>query len=180
MVFHCKSGHMDIKESQLSKDLGIPRSEFKNIRNAIKDKHDLGVLWYREESKKPEHMRSIWWTDVGVYYLRTYLQVKVQWEEETKVPIDMKVLSKDEFNKTVNDTKWIGKIVRNGYKNRRLLMVEHDIGYRCIVNCKNNSDYSLNSFVVVDSKNFNHYIRKPAYKSYEKALKDCKREQRPS
>lgn len=166
---------MDTKESQLSKDLGIPRSEFKNIRNAIQDNHDLGRLWYREESNKPEHLRSIWWTDTGIFYLRHYLEVKKQWIALEKEPIDMKVLSKDDFNKTVNDTKWVGKVVRNGYKNRRLVMVEHDIGYKCVVNCKDNASYSLNSFVVVDSKNFSHYIRKPAYRTYEKALKDCKR-----
>lgn len=166
---------MDIKESDLSKEIGIPRSEFKAIRKTLAEKHDLGILWYREESKKPEHLRSIYWTEVGVYYLRTYLKVKEEWNKETSVPVDLGVMTKEQFNETVNNSLWVGKVVRNKYKNRRIVMVEHEIGYKCNVTCKDNAMYSLHSYVVVDSKNFNHCIRKPAYKSYEKALKDCKR-----
>lgn len=175
MVFHWKSGHMDIKESDLCKEFGLPRSEFKLIRKNLADKHDLGILWYREESKKPEHLRSVYWTDVGVYYLRTYLKVKEEWNKETSVPVDLGVMTKEQFNETVNNSLWVGKVVRNKYKNKRIVMVEHDIGYKCNVACKDNAMYSLHSYVVVDSKNLKHCIRKPQYKSYEKALKDCKR-----
>jgi len=166
---------MDIKESDLCKEFGLPRSEFKLIRKNLADKHDLGILWYREESKKPEHLRSVYWTDVGVYYLRTYLKVKEEWNKETSVPVDLGVMTKEQFNETVNNSLWVGKVVRNKYKNKRIVMVEHDIGYKCNVACKDNAMYSLHSYVVVDSKNLKHCIRKPQYKSYEKALKDCKR-----
>lgn len=166
---------MDIKESELSKEFGLPRSEFKLIRKSLADKHDLGILWYREISNKPEHLRSVYWTDVGVYYLRNYLKAKEEWVKETSTPVDLDVMTKEQFNETVNNSQWVGKVVRNKYKNKRIVMVEHEIGYKCNVTCKDNSNYSLHSYVVVDSKNFNHCIRKPQYKSYEKALKDCKR-----
>lgn len=166
---------MDIKESELSKNLGIPRAEFKGIRNAIKGNHDLGVLWYREESKKPEHLRCVYWTDNGIMYLMHYLKVKQLWNEEVSKPMDTSVMTKEDFNNTVNDTEWVGKVTGNQYKNRKLIQVEHEIGYKVVVNCKDNSLYSKSSFVVVDTKNFRHSVRKPQYRTYEKALKDCKR-----
>ena len=166
---------MDIKESDLSKEIGLPRAEFKLIRKNLAAKHELGTLWYREDSKKPEHLRSVFWTDVGIYYLRTYLSVKAKWNEEEAKGVNLDVMTKEQFANTVNNTMWVGKVTRNKYKNKRLIMVEHEIGYQCNVNCKDNANYSMHSYVVVDSKNSRHSVRKPQYKSYEKALKDCKR-----
>jgi len=164
-----KSGGMDIKERDLAEQMGIKRDEFKTIRKTLAEKHDLGILFYREESSKPEHLRTVYWTDAGVVYLRYYLEVKGQWAKLEKEAEEFRPMTKGEFDKSVNNTQWAGKVVVNNYKNNTCLMVEHQIGFKVLTSCRNSKDYPKHSYVVVDSKNLKHIVRLPYFKTYEKA-----------
>lgn len=158
---------MNIKESDLIATNGWLKSDLKAVRQDAIEFEGMR-LWFREESKKPKHLQTIWWTDVGVMYLTEYFRVKK--EMETPSPMEeSRVMSKEEFAKSVNNTKWIGRVVRNGYKNYNTVMVEHDSGFMIMVNCRNNKALPKNSYVEVDTKNNRHTIRKPAFKTYEKA-----------
>ena len=166
MVFGCG---MDIKEKDLVTHFGINRDEFKTIRKTLADKHDLGILWYREDSTKPEHLRTVYWTDAGVEYLKYYLEVRKQFDAMDAIANEFRPMTKGEFDKSVNDTMWAGKVVVNNYKNSSCLMVEHQTGFKVLTSCRNNKDYPKHSYVVVDSKNLKHTIRLPYFKNYEKA-----------
>lgn len=161
---------MDIKERDLVKQFGISRDDFKVIRKTLAEKHELGVLWYREESAKPEHLRTIYWTDAGVVYLRYYMEVKGQWDDMVEKANEFRPMTKGEFDKSVNNTQWAGKVVVNNYKNNTCLMVEHQIGFKVLTNCRDSRLYPKHSYVVVDSKNLKHTVRLPYFKSYEKAF----------
>ena len=169
------------KESEVSKSLGVNRSELKTIRKSVPSVHpELGVLWGREESKKPEHLQTVMWTDNGLLFLRHYIEVKKQWAEMEKAiekpeADSLKPMTKGDFDKVVNNTKWAGKVVNNSYKNLRTVMVEHDIGFKVLVNCRDNRLLPKLGWVVVDSKNLRHTIRLPYFKSHEKAQQACKK-----
>jgi hypothetical protein len=166
-------GVMDTKESDLVDKYGISRSEFKDIRKTIQQNGDLGRLWYREDSKKPEHLRTVFWTDVGQYFLAHYLQSKVEFIQQEEQSIEP-VMTKAQFDKLVNNTKWVGKVTRNSYANINLVTVEHETGFKVNVTCKDNKNYSKHSYVQVDTKNLRHNIRQPSFKSYEKAKESLK------
>ena len=158
---------MNIKESDLIAKNGWLKSDLKAVRHDAIEFEGMR-LWFREESKKPKHLQTIWWTDVGVMYLTEYFRVKDEMTQPSPVS-ENRVMSKEEFAKSANNSKWIGKVVTNSYKNYNSVMVEHDTGFRVIVNCRNNKVLPKNSYVEVDTKNNKHTIRKPAFKSYEKA-----------
>lgn len=169
------------KESDISKTFGVKRSELKMIRESVPPIHpELGILWGREESKKPKHMQTIVWTDNGVLFLRHYLKLKSTWEEVEKnmeKPIEeaIKPMTKGEFDVVVNNTKWVGKVSNNRYKNFKTVMVEHDIGFKVLVTCRDSRLLPKGFWVVVDSKNLRHVIRLPFFKTHEKALQACKK-----
>lgn len=160
---------MDTKERDLVEKMGISRAEFKEIRASIGQKHDLGTLWYREESNKPEHLRTVYWTDAGLLYLRYYMEVKGQLAKIDEQTGDFTPMTKGDFDKSVNNTFWAGKIVVNNYKNNTCLMVEHQTGFKVLTKCRDSRAYPKHSHVVVDSKNLRHTVRLPVFKSYEKA-----------
>lgn len=164
---------MDTKESDLVEKYGISRAEFKDIRKTIKQNGELGRLWYRADGKKPEHLRTVFWTDVGQYFLAHYLQSKVEFIQQEEQSIET-VMTKGQFDKVVNNSKWVGKVTRNSYANINLVTVEHETGFKVNVNCKDNKLYSKGSFVLVDTKNFRHCIRQPSFKTYEKAKESLK------
>lgn len=164
---------MDTKESDLVDKYGISRSEFKNIRKTIEQKGELGILWYREDSKKPEHLRTVFWTDVGQFFLAHYLQAKVEVFQQQEQSLS-DTMSKAQFDKLVNNTKWVGKVIRNTYANKNLVFVEHETGFRVNVECRDNKLYSKNSYVQVDTRNQKHTIRLPQFKNYEKAKESLK------
>jgi hypothetical protein len=164
---------METKESDLVDKYGISRSELKEIRNTINQKGEMGLLWYREESKKPEHLRTVIWTDIGQYFLAHYLQSKVEFVQQEEQSLDH-TMSKSQFIKLVDNTKWVGKIVRNSYVNTTLVTVEHETGFKVNVNCKDNKQYSKHSYVQVDTKHQRHTIRLPSFKNYEKAKESLK------
>jgi hypothetical protein len=159
----------DIKERDLVEQFGISRSEFKEIRETLASEHQLGTLWYRESSNKPEHLRTVFWTGAGLTYLRYYLEVKRQFTDIVETPKEWKPMTKGEFDKSVNNTYWAGKVVVNNYKNASCIMVEHQTGFKVLTKCKDNKQYSKGSYVLVDSKNLTHIVRTPSFKSYEKA-----------
>jgi hypothetical protein len=167
-------GGMDTKESDLVDKYGISRAEFKDIRKTIQQNGDLGRLWYREESNKPEHLRTVLWTDVGQYFLAHYLQSKAEFIQQEEQSIS-EVMTKGQFDKLVNNSKWVGKITRNSYANINLVTVEHETGFKVNVTCKNNKMYSKHSYVQVDTKNLRHNIRLPSFKNYEKAKESLQR-----
>jgi hypothetical protein len=158
---------MNIKESDLIAKNGWLKSDLKAIRHDTIEFEGMR-LWFREESKKPKHLQTIWWTDVGVMYLTEYFNVV---KDMKKFPdeSESRVMSKEEFAVSVNNSKWIGRVISNNYKNFNTIMVEHDTGFRVMVNCRNNKVLPKNSYVEVDTKNNRHTIRKPAFKTYEKA-----------
>ena len=166
-------GSMDTKESDLVDKYGISRAEFKDIRKSIKQNGELGRLWYREAGKKPEHLRTVLWTDVGQYFLAHYLQSKVEYIQQEEQSIS-DTMTKGQFDKLVNNSKWVGKITRNSYANTRLVTVEHETGFKVNVACKDNKLYSKHSYVQVDTKNLKHTIRLPSFKNYEKAKASLK------
>ena len=162
------------KESDISELMGMKRSELKKIRESIPNMHpELGVLWTREESNRPEKMKTVLWTDGGVQFLSLYLNIKIQHQEFKKETEFIKPMTKGEFDKSVNNTKWVGKVSNNRYKNKTCLMVEHDTGFKVIVLCKDNMMYPRNSFVIVDCKNLRHTVRQPHFQTYEKAYQQA-------
>lgn len=172
---------MDTKEKDLAAMLNLSRDEMKTIRNVIRDKHDLGVLWYREESNKPEHLRTVYWTDAGLVYLKYYMETKKQWNEANEQSKPWTLMTKGQFDKSVKDTQWTGKVVNNNYKNNTCLMVEHETGFKVLTRCRDSRLYPKLSYVVVDSKSLSHTIRLPYFKTYEKAQEQVKRlRQRPA
>lgn len=160
---------MDMKEKDLAVHMNLSRDELKTIRNVIRDKHDLGVLWYREESNKPEHLRTVFWTDAGLMYLKYYMETKTQWMKEEEENKMWSLMTKGQFDKSVNNTKWVGKVVNNNYKNNTCLMIEHETGFKVLSRCRDSKLYPKHSYVVVDSKNLKHIIRLQYFKTYEKA-----------
>jgi hypothetical protein len=164
---------MDTKESDLVEKYGISRAEFKDIRKTIKQNGELGRLWYRADGKKPEHLRTVFWTDVGQYFLAHYLQSKVEFIQQEEQSIES-VMTKGQFDKLVNNSKWVGKVTRNSYANTRLVTVEHETGFKVNVACKDNKLYSKHSYVQVDTKSLKHTIRLPSFKNYEKAKESLK------
>lgn len=160
---------MDTKERDLVEKFGISRDEFKEIRASIAKEHELGTLWYREDSKKPEHLRTVYWTDAGLLYLRYYMEVKGQLAKLDKETNDFAPMTKGDFDKSVKNTNWAGKIVVNNYKNNTCLMVEHETGFKVLTKCRDSRNYPKHSWVLVDSKNLSHTVRLPYFKTYEKA-----------
>ena len=158
---------MNIKENELMSMYGWTKNEMRKVRD-MGSSFEGHTLWYREESKKPKHLQTIWWTDVGLLYLTEYFKTIATMKEPSPVE-ETRVLTKTEFDKIVNDTEWVGKIIRNSYKNANTVLVEHDIGFRVIVTCRDNKVLPRNSYVSVDTRNNRHTIRKPAFKTYEKA-----------
>jgi len=168
-----ESRHMNHKESELVDILNITRAEFKYLRkNLANSDKNVGPLWVREESNKPEHLRTVYWTDAGMYFLRAYLSEKAS-QIVIKPDTDMKVMTKAQFLDMVHKTKWVGKVVRNLYKNHMVLMVEHNSGFNVMVNCRDNQLYSKGAWVVVDTNENSHTVRGQSFKSYEKAFETC-------
>lgn len=158
---------MNQKESNLLQAYGWKKNELRDIRSKVSEFEGVR-LWYREESNKPKHLQTVWWTEVGVFYLTEYFKsVK---EMTTPSPVDeIRQMTKTEFDKIVNNSKWIGKVAKNQYRNINTVLVEHDTGFRVIVTCKDNSKLPCHSYVEVDTRNNKHIIRKPHFKSHEKA-----------
>lgn len=162
------------KESEVSELLGLKRSELKKIRESIPNTHpELGVLWGREDSNKPEKLKTVIWTDGGIQFLALYLNIKAQHLENKKENEFMKPMTKGEFDKTVNNSKWVGRVANNRYRNNSCLLIEHDIGFKVVVLCKDNKLYPRNSFVIVDSRNLRHTVRLPHFQTYEKAYQQA-------
>lgn len=167
----CRHMH---KEADISELMGMKRNELRKIRESIPPMHpDLGLLWQREESNKPEKLKTVLWTDGGVQFLTIYLNFKMKHIKEERENEIYKPMTKGEFDKAVNNTKWVGKVHNNRYKNNTCLMVEHDTGFKVIVLCKDNMKYSRNSFVIVDSRNLRHTVREPSFQTYEKAYQQA-------
>lgn len=162
------------KESDICELFGVNRSELRKIRESIPNFHpELGVLWKREESNKPERMKTVLWTDGGLKFLQLYANLKAEHLAEVKEAEQNRPMTKGEFDKTVNNTKWVGKVHNNRYKNNTCLMIEHDTGFKVIVLCKDNLMYPRNSFVIVDSRNLRHTVRQPSFQTYEKAYQQA-------
>ena len=159
----------------------LSRDELKTIRNVVRDKHDLGILWYREESNKPEHLRTVYWTDAGVMYLKYYIETKTQWQKLESETQPWSLMTKGQFDKSVKDSYWVGKVVNNNYKNNTCLMVEHETGFKVLTTCRDSRLYPKHSYIVVDSKGLKHITRIPYLKSYEKAQEQIRKlNKRPS
>lgn len=171
---------MDIKESELISKYNWDKQELRAIRNNG-DRFEGVLIWYREKSNKPAHLRTVWWTDGGVSFLTDYFKAKmvigdfikseIEKINESNGVIDDKAMTKLDFNKLVNKTRWIGKVVRNSYKNNKLILVEHETGFKVVCVCKNNLLYPVNQWVIVDTLENKHSIRKQAFKLYEQAQK---------
>lgn len=158
---------MNHQESSLQEVYGWTKHDLRKVRADIQQ-FEGHSLWFREDSKKPKHLQTIWWTPVGLIYLQEYFKHIETIKKPDPASME-DTMTKVQFDKMVNDSKWVGRVVRNGYKNSRVLMVEHHTGFKVIVNCRDNKHYPKNSYVSVDTKNNRHTIRKPSFKTYEKA-----------
>lgn len=169
---------MNIKESDLIKANGWSKGELRKIRNEDKE-FEGHKLWFADNENKPKIFQTIFWTPVGVIYLEEYFKAKAMLEQMANAKEDVKLdiiteedaMTKGHFTKNVNNTRWIGKIIRNSYKNHKLVLVQHETGFNVLATCKDNILYPKNRWVVVDTLENKHTIRKPAFKSYEQAQK---------
>ena len=158
---------MNQQETVLQEQYGWKKHELRKVRGDIQT-FEGHPLWYREDSKKPKHLQTIWWTPVGIIYLQEYFKHIETIKTNDPVEIEQ-VMTKTQFDELVNNTKWVGRVVVNSYKNSRVVMVEHHTGFRVMVNCRDNKLLPKSSYVSVDTKHNRHIIRKPSFKTYEKA-----------
>jgi uncharacterized short protein YbdD (DUF466 family) len=167
MYYLWKVDVMNHQESLLVSTYGWSKHDLRKVRGEIQQ-FEGHPLWFREDSKKPKHLQTIWWTPVGLIYLQEYFK-SVEIMKQPDPEALESVMTKAQFDKLVDNTKWVGRITRNNYKNTKVILVEHHTGFRVIVNCRDNKHYPKNSYVSVDTKNNRHMVRKPSFKTYEKA-----------
>jgi hypothetical protein len=124
---------MTVKESEIRERLGIGKSEIKNFR----EKAPEGA-WIREESNKPERLRGYLWTDIGVNWLESQLNIKSDSIVKEKIFIEATVL-------------------RSGFGNRRL--VEISVGGMAVkAICKDNTKIKPRAIVKVKFNNGQAYV----------------------
>ncbi len=122
-----------VKESEIRERLGIGKSEIK----ALREKAPEGA-WIREESNKPERLRGYLWSDIGVNWLESQLNIKS----------DSIVKEKNFIEATV---------LRSGFLNRRL--VEISLGGMAVkAICKDNAKIKPRAIVKVKFTNGQAYV----------------------
>jgi len=166
---------MNISEAELIKVNGWSKADLRRVREDASE-FEGHKLWYTDNENKPKMFQKIFWTSIGVIYLQEYFKAKEQLLKQSDEGIASEIIqdgamTKSQFAITVNNTRWIGKVVRNSYKNAKLVLVEHETGFNVIATCKDNILYPRNQWVIVDTLNNKHSIRKPAFKLYEQAKK---------
>jgi hypothetical protein len=152
-------------EKELSAEYGWSIADLRDVR-ALHCKFDNRELWFRKPSKKPEHLRTIIWTDLGVEFLQQWFKGL---KEADKIlaylgndPEGSGRLEELAVTNTIQDLyglEWEGKVVSNWYPNSRLIEVEHENGIKVIAICRDNKKYRVKDKVLVDSKQASHYVR---------------------
>jgi hypothetical protein len=167
---------MNISESELIKVNGWKKKELRKIRKETKE-FEGHLLWYIDNENRPKIYQKIYWTPIGIIFLREYFFAKMKIVEDAikSIPDDIienGAMTKGQFNKVVNNSRWIGKVSRNTYRNNKIILVEHETGFKVLTKCKNNLLYPKNKWVIVDTLENNHSIKKQSFKSYEKAKEE--------
>lgn len=114
-----------MNEKELSITLGLSREILKEIRAEFK----RDVHWTRVESKKPEHLWEVRWTDVGI--------------SELKNKVGMNDSSEIKPEETTKEGTVNGK-----FKNQKMLSVLID-GKQANVLCRDSSKFGLGMHVKV-------------------------------
>lgn len=109
-----------MNEKDLSVVLGVSRDHLKVMRDSFKE----GVHWTRKESKKPKHLWTVEWTEMGQEALRTELGLHVK-EDAMGMPPENK-----------------SGTVQAKYKNTRILGVLVD-GKAHNVLCRDSSKFGI-------------------------------------
>jgi hypothetical protein len=115
---------MAVKESEIRQRLGIGKSEIKSLR----EKAPSGA-WEREQSNKPERLRGYIWSDLGVDWLSSQINIKSE-----------EVVNKNFFAE--------GKVLRSNFINTRLVEIEVD-GVKMRATCRDNKVIKPNAIVKV-------------------------------
>jgi hypothetical protein len=124
---------MTVKESEIRERLGIGKSEIKSFRENAPE-----GSWIREESNKPERLRGYLWSDIGVNWLESQLNIKSDSIVKEKIFIEATVL-------------------RSGFGNRRL--IEISVGGMAVkAICKDNTKIKPRAIVKVKFNNGQAYV----------------------
>ena len=157
-------------EKELVSEYGWSIAEIKCVRKQIIN-FDAQELWTRAESKKPEHLRTVLWTDFGIEYLKAWFEGIKEADKiiaylgknpDQNGRLEEIVLFNDV--KDLWNSEWIGKVTKNWFLNNRLMEVKHDDGLLVTVYVRNAKAYRIGDRVLVDSQRASHYVRGGAIK----------------
>lgn len=152
-------------EKELVTEYGWDIAEIKCVRKQIVS-FDAQELWTRAKSKKPEHMRTVLWTDFGIEYLKAWFEGIKEADKLIaylgKNPVETGRLEEVVVYNDARDlwnTEWIGKVTKNWFVNDRLMEVQHENGLLVTVYVRNAKSYQIGDKVLVDSQRVSHYVR---------------------
>lgn len=122
-----------VKESDMRERLGLSKSEIKTFREKAPE-----GSWIREESNKPERLRGYVWSDSGVNWLESQLNIKSDSIVKEKIFVEATVL-------------------RSGFMNRRLIEISvGGMAVRAI--CKDNTKIKPRAIVKVKFNNGQAFV----------------------
>jgi hypothetical protein len=98
---------MTVKESELRERLGIGKTEIKALRETAPE-----GAWIREESNKPERLRGYLWSDIGVNWLESQLNIKSDSIVKEKIFTEATVLRSGFGNRRIVELSINGMPVR--------------------------------------------------------------------
>jgi|APGre2960657373_1045057.scaffolds.fasta_scaffold04917_5 hypothetical protein len=157
-------------EKELNCEYGWDIAEMKCVRKQIIN-FDSQELWTRLESKKPEHLRTVVWTDFGVEYLKAWFEGVREADKLIaylgKNPVESGRLEEVVVHNDIRDlwnSQWVGKVTKNWFPNDRIMEVQHENGLLVIVYVRNSKSYRIGDKVLVDSQRVSHYVRGGAIK----------------
>lgn len=126
---------MTVKESELRERLGIGKAEIKALRETAPE-----GAWIREESNKPERLRGYLWSDIGVNWLESQLNIKSDSIVKEKIFTEATVL-------------------RSGFRNNRIIEISvNGIPVKAI--CKDNAKIKPKAIVEIRFSNGQAYVTK--------------------
>lgn len=132
---------MSYKESEIRDRLGFGKSEMKAFRDTAPE-----GSWYKEKSNKPEKLWSVMWTDVGVDWIISGLNKRV--DVNAKDVIEEVTKKPDEFE---------CKVLVCNFPNKRLVKVEKD-GIAVMAVCKDNTKLKPRMIVKVKYRGNNLFV----------------------
>lgn len=157
-------------EKELNSEYGWDIAEMKCVRKQIVS-FNQQELWTRLASKKPEHLRTVVWTDFGIEYLKAWFEGIKEADKLIaylgKNPDETGRMEEVVVYNDIRDlwnTQWTGTVTKNWFPNNRLIEVKHDNGLLVMVYCRDSKNYRVGNKVLVDSQRASHYARSGAIK----------------